>query len=168
MARCVSDRVLLRLYVGEGTAGQRAHVRDCVACADRAEQLRRDVGPITRTLVTMPAARSIRGSWARWALPAWGLAGVAVAATAWVSMTLWPPETPEMPVPPAWRVMELASLLEEVSTVMFSVSGDPSALAESDPPGQSGMGEALDRSCEATDWLEGTCAGLPETPGATR
>ena len=164
MSRCVSDRVLLRLYVGDGTAGQRAHVRACVACVDRAEQLRRDVGRITQVLMTMPGAHSIRGPRARGWLPAWGLAGLAVSVAVRVSVTLW---RPPPAAPPAGRAPDMESLLEEISTVIFSVSGDPSAVTEPDPLGQSGTLEALDRGCDAADWLEGTCSGTPGIPGAT-
>ena len=44
---------------------------------------------------------------------------------------------------------------------------DPSAVTEPDPLGQSGTSEALDRGCDAADWLEGTCSGTPGIPGAT-
>jgi hypothetical protein len=164
MSRCVSDRVLLRLHVGDGTAGQRAHVAECVACAQRARRLREDVGRITQALVAMPAARQGRVWPARWWLPAWGLAAVAVSTAVWVSVTVWRPGTP---VPPAGPATEVASLLQDVSTVMFSVSGDPSALGDSEPPGQPGPAEALDRSCDAGLWLDGACSGLAEIPGAT-
>jgi hypothetical protein len=163
MSRCVSDQVLLRLFVGEGTVGQRAHVAECVACAERAERVCEDVRRITQALVAMPPARSARSGQPRAWLPALGLAAVAVSIAVWVSVTLWRPPTPVLP---AGRATEVASLLRDVSTVMFSISGDPSALGDAESSGQPGTAEALDRSCDGGVWLDGACSGLSEIVGA--
>ena len=163
MSRCVSDQALLRLFVGDGTVGQRAHVAECVACAGRDERLREDVRQITQALVAMPPARSALGWRPRAWLAGWGLAAVAISTAVWVSVMVWQPAS----VPPVGRATEVASLLREVSTVMFSVSGDPSALDEVGSPGQPGTAEALDRGCDPGVWWEGSCSGLSEIPGAT-
>src|SRR5262249_55499273 len=88
---------------------------------------------------------------------------VAVSAAVWVSVMVWRPA----PVPPVGRATEVAGLLRDVSTVMFSVSGDPSALEEVASPGQPGTAEALDRGCDPGVWWNGSCSGLSAIPGAT-
>jgi hypothetical protein len=154
MSRCLSDRALLYLHVGGGTGAQRAHLDACPACADRAAALQRDVGRMSVVLreTTEPRTRQVPAA-RRW-LPAIGVAAMAMAAVLWVETTHWEPVAPSSS---AGRTPEVASLLWDVSTVMFSVSGEP---GPSEP-------DLLDVSCDPADWSALSCTGAWESTGGS-
>jgi hypothetical protein len=163
MSRCLSDRALLHLHVGDGTAAQRAHRDACATCANRAAALRRDVGRMSAVLTETTEPRSRRAPAARRWLPAIGVAAMAMAAALWVETTHWQPVTPH---PPAGRTPEVASLLRDVSSVMFSVSGDPGQSGP-DLLGDSGTSGVLEVGCDPADWSALSCTASWEPTGGS-
>jgi hypothetical protein len=161
MRRCLSDRALLRLHVGDGTATERAHRSECASCAGRAAALGRDVDRMSQVLSETPEPRSrqVRRAPSAW-VPMIGAVAVAAAAVLWVTTGGRPLMTPG---PVTGQPPELASLLQDVSTVMFSVSGDPDR-ARLDLAGDDGLPDALESGCDlANDWAGLTCGGSPES-----
>lgn len=57
MRRCLRDKALLRLYEGEGSERQQAHLDACQACAKRYQRLVDDLGAIRRVLREEPPPR---------------------------------------------------------------------------------------------------------------
>lgn len=160
MSRCLSDRALLRLHVGDGTSAERAHRAECATCADRAAALARDIDRMSWVLAdtTAPRSRPVRARRA-W-LPAIGLATAAVVAVLWGTVGL---REPIRPAPPAGQPPELGALLQDVSTVMFSVSGDPERT-RLDLGGDDGFPGALATGCDlADDWAGLTCGASSES-----
>ncbi len=162
MNRCLSDRALLRLHVGGGRSAQQYHVDGCWRCADRAERLRRDVDRITWVLAETLEPHPIRAGMTRRWLPAISLALVAVAAVVWVESAVWRAATPVTLVEPP---TEAAPLLRDISTVMFSISGDPT-ISGADLLADLTQSWEMDAVCDLVDWLDGACGG-PQGTEAT-
>ncbi len=108
MNRCLKDQtLLLLLYEGEGTAGERRHLEECTDCAKRSERLKGDLGAICRVLRQDPPpslsrhrSRSVALRW----LPA------AVAIT--LALVLVWERVHRPPAPPALSE-EILSVMEE-------------------------------------------------------
>jgi hypothetical protein len=118
MNRCVSEETLFALATGDGSAAERAHVRDCPRCAARAAALGDDLRLLRQALLEEPlpvTARAPRrhGSW----LPIAGaLAAAALLALAWAAPWRAPPAA--RPV----QVAQVSSLARDVSAALFEPS----------------------------------------------
>jgi len=80
MKICLSEKTLLLLHDGEGSAAERAHLESCLNCARRYRVLVDDIKEIVTILKQPPPPHAPRAtlmhSWVRWSLAA---AVVAVA-----------------------------------------------------------------------------------------
>jgi hypothetical protein len=80
MKDCLSERTLLLVQDGEGSAAERAHLESCLNCARRYRLLADDIKAVVTILKQPPPAHASRrplvSSWVRWSLAA---AVVAVA-----------------------------------------------------------------------------------------
>jgi len=63
---CLTERRLLEVHGGEGTAAERDHVASCAACAGRATSLARDLARIGTVLRSTPPSRRARRRTAAW------------------------------------------------------------------------------------------------------
>src|SRR5262249_41028375 len=143
------------VLTGDGTAGEREHGNQCATCAERLARLGRDLDRMGQVLTetTEPRTPAVRAPRA-W-LPAIGLAAMVAAALPW-GVT-----GPRRPVPPGLSAAlppELGSLLEEISTVMFSVSGDP-GLVGLDVASDESLGGIVETGCDPRDWSALSCGG---------
>jgi len=60
MNRCLRDRTLLLLHEGEGSESDRAHLRACLRCAGRYQQMGLDLEVIDQALEQAPPLRAAR------------------------------------------------------------------------------------------------------------
>lgn len=74
MKDCLSERTLLLMHDGEGSAAERAHLESCLNCARRYRRLVDDIKEVVTILKQPPPAHASRMSplysWARWSLAA--------------------------------------------------------------------------------------------------
>ena len=76
MKDCLSERTLLLMHDGEGSAAERAHLESCLNCARRYRRLVDDINEVVTILKQPPpppghASRTpALYSWARWSLAA--------------------------------------------------------------------------------------------------
>jgi hypothetical protein len=129
MKRCLGERALILLSVGEGATEERDHCQTCAACAERLRGIVEDLGRIGEALSGVPpplaAARRHR--------PSWGLApAVAVAALVLIAGIGWL-ESHRALEPTATRprggVVTTSVAVEEVGAAVFGTSGERSLLA---------------------------------------
>src|SRR5215471_105803 len=142
-------------------ATERAHRSECPSCASRAAALSRDVDRMTEVLAetTEPRRRQVRRVPSAW-VPVIGAVAVAAAVLLWVSTGGRQSMTsgPLVSQPP-----ELGSVLQDVSTVMFSLSGDP-GRARLDLAGDGSLPGALEAGCDLVDdWAGLTCGSSSES-----
>ncbi|HVO26614.1 MAG TPA: hypothetical protein VMW56_23635 [Candidatus Margulisiibacteriota bacterium] len=57
MKRCLNEQTLLQLAAGDGTAGQRQHLRLCADCAERYDSLAEDLDTLRHILTAPPPPR---------------------------------------------------------------------------------------------------------------
>jgi len=80
MKNCLSEKTLLLLHDGEGSAAERAHLESCLNCARRYRLLGDDIKDVVTILKQPPPTHAARGpgmyAWVRWSVAA---AVVAVA-----------------------------------------------------------------------------------------
>jgi hypothetical protein len=124
MTTCVSDESLVAIATGEGTAAERAHLRACRRCAERASALNDDLRVVRHALLEGPLPTTARP--ARWAwLPVTGaLAATAVVALVWAA-------SPAMRAHPP-SAAPLASLASDVSVAVFDAPDRSVAAHASD------------------------------------
>lgn len=113
MNRCVSERTLVELAVGEGSAVERAHLHECGRCADRYRALGDDLRLVRRVLLEEPPPAAVPVARARW-MPV----GVALAATALLALVWVAPWRSVPPAPPA-RGVQVARVARDVSAALF-------------------------------------------------
>jgi hypothetical protein len=74
MKDCLSERTLLLMHDGEGSAAERAHLESCLNCARRYRLLVEDIKEVVAILKQSPPAHTSRTpplySWVRWSLAA--------------------------------------------------------------------------------------------------
>src|SRR5262249_48380804 len=127
LSRCLSEKTLMRLLAELGTPAQHAHVEVCPLCAARYVAITRDVDGIRKVLATT-RPMATRG----WVVPTWppalGLLVAAAMITLLVSteISLWHALHAD-PEDDAAQTMTTA--LADISTVLFSVYGEPGSLS---------------------------------------
>jgi len=119
MKRCLTDRALTRVLAELGKPDEHAHLATCLTCASRYRRLQDEMTEIADVLAAAPRprVRTIPAS-RRWIAAAAAVA--AVVAGAWLS---W--ETGS-PVPPgSHRDPHVTTAMADITSVLFSVDGDP-------------------------------------------
>jgi hypothetical protein len=122
MSRCLRDEGLWVLHEGGGNDAQRVHVKECVKCAARLQQLGSDLRVLSQVLREAPpiaaVERARRGSW-RWA----PLAAACAAAVfvVWNGIVIDQRPTQTTTVASAQRDQEIIETLEhEVYDSLFT------------------------------------------------
>ena len=138
MNRCLSERALVLLSVGEGTVAERGHCDACLACAARLRRLTADLGGIGEVLRGAPPR--LAGSQPRRA-PSWRLAPALAVATLVAVVGVHR----LYQRPPLERVdgesgadASLSASAEEVSDALFDTSSERALLAVALPSGAGG------------------------------
>ena len=138
MNRCLSERALVLLCVGEGTAAEREHCDECPACAARLQRLTADLGGIGEVLRGTPprlARREPRRT------PSWRLAPALAIATlvAVVGVQrLYQRPALERVDGDGGADAALSASAEEVSDALFDTSGERALLAMALPSSSGG------------------------------
>ncbi len=121
MSRCLRDRTLWRLSVGEGRREERAHVASCVACTARLRRLEQDLIQLRSVLsgppppATLARPRPIR---VRWIASAATLAAMVVLA--WFGVWWQQPSPPlQMETHLETRQESIWPFIEGVSAALF-------------------------------------------------
>jgi len=158
MKRCLSDKALMRLQAGEGSAEQRAHLGACGACGDRYRRLDRELETVRHVLLHTDEPKPIVVA----RKPSW-LPVAAVAASLVVTLAVWghlAGRRPDAPGSAARRLQaeEASVFLREVSQTMFSIGGRLT-LSEPDVQVANPPADASDRGADC-EWL-----GWPATEG---
>jgi len=138
MKRCLDERSLVMLCVGEGTAAEREHCETCSACGARLRALTADLGSIGEVLRGSPpplAPRTPRRSLSWRFAPALALA----ALVAVVGVHRWL-ERPPLGGTDGDDVADVSvsASAEEVSDALFDTSGERAVLAMALPSGGGG------------------------------
>jgi hypothetical protein len=143
---CLSDDALTRVHADLGSIAERAHLAACAACTARSRRMRGDLDLIAAVLrdTPEPVTRSapVRAP-RRWLPAAVGLSAAAAVLLVWVEVAVWRAVTP---VPPSMQPQEVAAILSDVSTSLFSLSGDPGSApaAEESPQSLEAMAREVD------------------------
>jgi hypothetical protein len=138
MNRCLSERALVLLSVGEGTVAEREHCDGCPACAARLRRLTADLGGIGEVLRGAPPAlarRQPRRS------PSWSLVPALAIATlvAVVGVhQLYERRPLERVDGDGGADAAVSASAEKVSDALFDTSGERALLAMALPPGAGG------------------------------
>lgn len=137
MNRCLRDRALLLIHHGEGTESDRAHLRECLRCAARHQELVHDLEAIGRVLREAPpvAAGALRPStgWRR--RLAVGAALAAVVGLAGLEVWMWHESVSWVRPQENAGDAETLRFLEKVSAVLSSTDeGSGPAIAMFTPP----------------------------------
>lgn len=146
MSPCLSDDALTRVHADLGSIAERAHLAACTACTARSRRMRGDLDLIAAVLrdTPEPVTRSapVRAP-RRWLPAAVGLSAAAAMLLVWVEVAVWRAVTP---VPPSMQPQEVAAILSDVSTSLFSLSGDPGSAtaAEESPQSLEAMAREVD------------------------
>jgi len=156
MKRCLSDKALMRLQAGDGSAEQRAHLSVCGACGDRDRSLDRELETVRHVLLYTDEPRA---SVAR--RPSW-VSAVAIAASLVVTVAVLghlAVRRPDAPSSAALRLQdeEASVFLREVSLTIFTIDGH---LATSVPDVQvaSLPADTPDRGADC-EWPDGPATG---------
>jgi hypothetical protein len=99
---------------GEGTADERAHVRECARCAARCAGLTDDLGLLRQALLVEPPPTVARATRAGWLPVGAAMAAAALLALVWAAP--WRPPHAPQPV----RVVQVAGLARDVSAALFA------------------------------------------------
>ena len=162
MKRCLSEKTLMRLQVGDGSAEQRAHLSACGGCGDRYRRLGRELGTVRHVLLHTDEPRPLVVARKRSWLPIVAVAASLVVTLAvWGQLTLRRPDAPGLAARPL-QDEEASAFLTEVSLTMFSIDGRL-AVSVPDVRVASLSADAPDRGpdCEWPDWP--ATAGCDET-----
>ena len=153
MTACVSEKSLVAITAGEGSAAERAHVGACRRCAARAAALEDDLRLVRETLVDGPLPVTVRSDRWSWAPLAGALAATAVLTLVWSARTATPPRTPSD--------APLAALAGDVSVALFDA---PQRTAASRVPDSAYLQAALDGGWPCGEaGLYGVDCGAAET-----
>jgi hypothetical protein len=118
---CLTERRLLEVHGGEGTAAERDHVASCAACVGRATSLARDLARIGTVLRSTPPSRR-----ARRRSSAWRWVPVAAAAVLALAVVM------RQPQPVTERGDDTLALADElVQTMTDDGSFDDDGASES-------------------------------------
>jgi hypothetical protein len=154
MNRCLSERVMLRIYTQEGTLAERGHLRVCADCAERYDAFEEDLQTIGAVLEAPPVAevRHPLLSWrVRWLSAA--TAGLAMAAV--VASVVW--LRPPAPVQVAARSGNVTAFADDVSAALFaSTEGDVTPRLAAEAPYLEAALEA-GWPCTQARFLRGDC-----------
>lgn len=126
MNRCLSDRVLVMLSIGEGTAAEREHVVGCAACTGRYDEMLEDLEMIGEALRGVPPPDTVAG---RSPLPSlrWlAVPAVAAAVVTIIAAAHWLLEPPAVEVrlrTPPVAAVPVISYAEEVAVAVFGMEG---------------------------------------------
>jgi hypothetical protein len=138
MKRCLSERALVLLSVGEGSTAQLGHCGACPACAERLRTLTADLEGIGRVLCDVPpplARRGPRRSPAWNLVPAFAVAALVAAVCAHLLLEKRPLEL-EGERGRSTNI-SISAAAEEVSEALFDTSGERAMLAMALTPGAS-------------------------------
>ena len=125
--RCLSDAALERLVADLATAEERAHLAGCLTCTGRHRRIVDDLGAVARVLMTeRPAPRARAATRRRWAVAA---LVTAAAAVLWTGAGQWWPGRALRATPP----QQVAVALADISSVLFSVDGEPDRVRSESP-----------------------------------
>jgi hypothetical protein len=135
MSRCLVDRTLWRLSVGEGSREERTHVISCVVCAGRLRRLEQDLRHLQSVLAGPPPPRLALVQ-ARPIRPRWTTAAATLAAMvvlAWFGVWWQRPSPPpqlETPQESIWPLIDgvFGALFPTVEIVFTATSGRLSDL----------------------------------------
>ena len=156
MSRCLSERTLVRLHLGEASAQSRVHLDGCLGCQARYERLLADLQAIQRVLQAPPPPRlaEARGRVRRWR--AWAPAGAMATAGLAVLLVVFAVHQPRGPQS-AVSNGTVSSLAADVSAAVFTVTGadDSMELALETPYLQGALGSGW--SCTGDAFLNGEC-----------
>ncbi len=155
MRRCLTERELLFLYMGDGTPIQQSHLETCANCARRYEHLRQDLLMIDRSLRMEPPPQPIRihsperTTWGRfWNPERWQPAAFALTIGLVIMVSAWWMWHPPVPPPQAMSAAQRAELWQFLHVASVAVFGPEEALAAdraswvvADPLGLSGTVE---------------------------
>ncbi len=164
MKRCLSDKALMRLQAGDGSAEQRAHLSACGACGDRYRRVDRELETVRHVLLHTDEPSMLvvarRPSW----VPVAAVAASLVTLAVWGHLAVRRPDAPASAMRPL-PDEEASVFLRNVSLTMFSIDG---RLAGSGPDIQVGglPADTLDRAadCEWPEWsATGACGEAPDT-----
>ena len=138
MKRCLNERSLVMLSVGEGTAAARAHSETCPTCGTRLRALTAELGGIGEVLRGAPpplARRRPRRS------PSWSLVP-ALAIASLVAVVgvhrLFEPRPFDRTDGDGVADASVSASAEAVSDALFDTSGERAVLAMALPPGRGG------------------------------
>ena len=91
MSQCLTYRLLLQLFEGEGTSAQRNHLEECEACRTRYRRLENDLTAIGQVLEGEPPSRTVvvnpTGFPLRWVATSAVL--VLALVVLWGSFSMW-------------------------------------------------------------------------------
>jgi hypothetical protein len=138
MTRCLDERSLVRLFVGEGTAAQREHSETCPTCGARLRALTAELGGIGEVLRGAPpplAHRQPRRS------PSWSLVpalAVALLVAVVGAHRLYESRPFVRAGGDGVTEASVSASAEEVSDALFDTSGERAVLAMALPLGGSG------------------------------
>lgn len=167
MKRCLSDKTLMQLQAGDGSAEQRAHRSACGACGDRYRRLGRELETVRHVLLQTDEPRTLvvarKSLWVPLAAVA---AALVVTLAVWGHLAVRRPDAPAQ----AARLLqdeEASVFLTEVSLTMFSIDGRQAASVP-DVRIAGLAADAPDRGadCEWPDWT--ATAGCDETAHMNR
>lgn len=117
MNSCMSEESLVALATGEGTAAERAHVRECPRCAARYGALDDDLRLLRQALLEEPLPAAARAPRVRWRMPV----GVALAATALLAL-VWAAPWRSAPTALPAGAFQVSGLARDVSAALFAPS----------------------------------------------
>ena len=131
MSRCLTERTLILLQAGEGSAEARAHLRVCPRCAARFRALEGDLGLIADALRAGPPPGTTHPARLRWRAVG-ALAATVVLAVGAVWM--WRGG----PVAPPTRADDVTAMIEDLAGTLFptpeaAATGEQSAAGQEAP-----------------------------------
>jgi hypothetical protein len=155
MNRCLGERALVDLHLGEGTAPARAHLLMCTGCRSRYDRLAADLHAIHDVLTAPPPAalrtRPMPHLWGGW-LPA-GAVSAAVLGTILAVIGL----RQSVPLQIASHDGTVSTFAADVSTAVFTSPGSDEVveIASEAPYLRSDLGSEW--PCSGDGYLNGEC-----------
>ena len=119
MNQCLSERVLLQIYMREGLDAQRSHLRLCADCAERYDHLTEDLETIGQVLEAPPLHSKVREvpSWRQGWIPAAATCMALIVLALGITRLRQPP-----PVHVAQRPGSFSAFAKDLSTALFATA----------------------------------------------